>query len=148
MNLGVAYQNFFRKLKDSRIPSSEKGFPKFKRKNSKNSFRTIQVGGNLKIDFEKNETTYRKVDLDNTVDWINTIDFTKNTLVTDYKFEKTDDVDIYLVNRAGKIYIMDYINPDDDKTARIFNISLPVGQYALFIKVNDVLYKTNKVYQF
>ena len=53
MNLGVAYQNFFRKLKDPRIPSSEKGFPKFKRKNSKNSFRTIQVGGNLKIDFEK-----------------------------------------------------------------------------------------------
>ena len=94
------------------------------------------------------ETTYRKVDLDNTVDWINSIDFTKNTLVTDYKFEKTDDVDIYLVNRAGKIYIMDYINPDDDKTAKIFNISLPVGQYALFIKVNDVLYKTNKVYQF
>ena len=53
MNLGVAYQNFFRKLKDPRIPSSEKGFPKFKRKNSKNSFRTIQVGGNLKIDFKK-----------------------------------------------------------------------------------------------
>lgn len=51
MNLGVAYQNFFRKLKDPRIPSSEKGFPKFKRKNAKNSFRTIQVGGNLKIDF-------------------------------------------------------------------------------------------------
>ena len=41
MNLGVAYQNFFRKLKDSRIPSTEKGFPKFKKKNAKNSFRTI-----------------------------------------------------------------------------------------------------------
>ena len=53
MNLGVAYQNFFRKLKDNRIPCSEKGFPKFKRKNAKNSFRTIQVGGNLKIDFDK-----------------------------------------------------------------------------------------------
>ena len=53
MNLSIAYQNFFRKLKNPRIPSSEKGFPKFKKKNSKNSFRTIQVGGNLKIDFEK-----------------------------------------------------------------------------------------------
>ena len=41
MNLGVAYQNFFRKLKDDRIPSTEKGFPKFKKKNAKNSFRTI-----------------------------------------------------------------------------------------------------------
>ena len=52
MNLGVAYQNFFRKLKDPKTPSSEKGFPKFKKKNAKNSFRTIQVGGNLKIDFD------------------------------------------------------------------------------------------------
>ena len=38
MNLGVAYQNFFRKLKDPRIPSSEKGFPKFKKKNAKKLF--------------------------------------------------------------------------------------------------------------
>ena len=52
MNLGVAYQNFFRKLKDPKMPSSEKGFPKFKKKNAKNSFRTIQVGRNLKIDFD------------------------------------------------------------------------------------------------
>ena len=61
MNLGVAYQNFFRKIKDPRIPSSEKGFPKFKRKNAKNSFRTIQVGGNLKIDFEKKKVKAPKL---------------------------------------------------------------------------------------
>ena len=52
MNLSAAYQNFFRKLKDPKIPGSEKGFPKFKKKNSKNSFRTISVNDNLKIDFE------------------------------------------------------------------------------------------------
>lgn len=52
MNLGVAYENFFRKLKNPKIPSSEKGFPKFKKKNSRNSFRTIIVGNNLKVDFE------------------------------------------------------------------------------------------------
>ena len=61
MNLGVAYQNFFRKIKDPRIPSSEKGFPKFKKKNAKNSFRTIQVGGNLKIDFEKKKVKAPKL---------------------------------------------------------------------------------------
>lgn len=61
MNLGVAYQNFFRKLKDPRIPSSEKGFPKFKRKNAKNSFRTVQVGGNLKIDFERKKVKAPKL---------------------------------------------------------------------------------------
>lgn len=61
MNLGVAYQNFFRKLKDPRIPSSEKGFPRFKKKNAKNSFRTIQVGGNLKIDFKKKKVKAPKL---------------------------------------------------------------------------------------
>jgi putative transposase len=52
MNLGVAYENFFRKLKNPKIPSTEKGFPKFKKKNSRNSFRTIMVANNLKVDFE------------------------------------------------------------------------------------------------
>ena len=52
MNLGMAYENFFRRCKDSRIPISEKGFPKFKKKNAKNSFRTIMINGNLKIDFD------------------------------------------------------------------------------------------------
>lgn len=52
MNLGTAYENFFRRCKDSRIPISEKGFPKFKRKNAKNSFKTIMINGNLKIDFD------------------------------------------------------------------------------------------------
>ena len=61
MNLGVAYQNFFRKLKDPRIPNSEKGFPKFKKKNAKNSFRTIQINGNLKIDFEKKKVKAPKL---------------------------------------------------------------------------------------
>lgn len=58
MNLSRAYQNFFHKLKDPKIPSSEKGFPKFKKRNAKNSYRTPQNGGNLKINF-----TERKIKL-------------------------------------------------------------------------------------
>ena len=103
---------------------------------------------NTIVNDDLSESSYRKINLDESVDWINTVNFTKNTLVTDYVFDKTDEVKLYLVNRAGKIYILDYLNKDDNSTARIFNISLPVGQYALFIKVNDTLYKTNKVYQF
>ena len=99
-------------------------------------------------DDELTQTNFRKVDLDNTVDWVNTLDFTVNTLVTDYTFEKTDEVKLYFVNRAGKIYILNYLTKDDDATARIFNVDLPSGDYALFIKVNDALYKTNKVYAF
>ena len=61
MNLSIAYQNFFRKLRDTKVPSSEKGFPKFKKKNSKNSFRTISVNDNLKIDFDHKKIKAPKV---------------------------------------------------------------------------------------
>ena len=61
MNLGMAYENFFRRCKDSRIPSSEKGFPKFKKKNAKNSFRTIMINGNLKIDFARKKIKAPKI---------------------------------------------------------------------------------------
>lgn len=61
MNLGVAYENFWRRCKDSRIPSSEKGFPKFKRKNAKNSYRTVCSHDNLKIDFKRKKVKAPKI---------------------------------------------------------------------------------------
>lgn len=61
MNLSIAYQNFFRKLRDTKVPSCEKGFPKFKKKNSKNSFRTISVNDNLKIDFDHKKIKAPKI---------------------------------------------------------------------------------------
>lgn len=53
MNLGTAYENFYRKVKDPKVPSSEKGFPKFKKKHSRNSFRCVLVNNNIRIDFDK-----------------------------------------------------------------------------------------------
>ena len=61
MNLSRAYQNFFRKLKDPKIPSSEKGFPKFKRKNAKNSYRTPPNSSVLKINFEERKIKLPKL---------------------------------------------------------------------------------------
>ena len=61
MNLGVAYENFWRKCKDPRIPSSEKGFPKFKKRNSKNSYRTVCSHDNLKVDFENKKVKVPKI---------------------------------------------------------------------------------------
>lgn len=60
-DLRMAYQNFFRKCKDSRIPSSEKGFPKFKKRNAKNSFRTVMTSNNLQVDFEKKKVKAPKL---------------------------------------------------------------------------------------
>ena len=61
MNLGVAYENFWRRCKDPRIPSSEKGFPKFKKRNDKNSYRTVCNNNNLKVDFENRKVKAPKI---------------------------------------------------------------------------------------
>ena len=92
MNLGVAYQNFFRKLKDPKMPSSEKGFPKFKKKNAKNSFRTIQVGGNLKIDFDHRKIKAPKLG------WISFHDDRKieNIKIHNMTFSRTPSMKYYV----------------------------------------------------
>ena len=92
MNLGVAYQNFFRKLKDPKMPNSEKGFPKFKKKNAKNSFRTIQVGGNLKIDFDHRKIKAPKVG------WISFHDDRKieNIKIHNMTFSRTPSMKYYV----------------------------------------------------
>ena len=92
MNLGVAYENFFRKIKNPKIPSTEKGFPKFKKKHSKNSFRTIMVANNLKIDFEKKKIKAPKLG------WIS---FRDNRVIENIKihsmtFSKTPSLKYYV----------------------------------------------------
>ena len=92
MNLGVAYENFWRRCKDPRIPSSEKGFPKFKKKNAKNSFRTVMVTGNLKIDFDLKKVKAPKLG------WIN---FRDNRRIEDVKihsmtFSRTPSLKYYV----------------------------------------------------
>ena len=92
MNLGVAYENFFRKIKNPKIPSSEKGFPRFKKKHSKNSFRTIMVANNLKIDFEKKKIKAPKLG------WIT---FRDNRVIENIKihsmtFSKTTSLKYYV----------------------------------------------------
>lgn len=92
MNLGSAYENFYRKIKDSRIPNTEKGFPKFKKKNSKNSFRTIKIGNNLKIDFEHKKIKAPKMD------WISFRDnrVIENIQIHSMTFSKTPSQKYYV----------------------------------------------------
>jgi putative transposase len=91
-DLSVAYQNFFRRCKDTRIPSSEKGFPKFKKKFSKNSYRTVFSNNNLKIDFDKKKVRAPKIG------WIT---FRDNRVVKDIKihsmtFSRTSSLKYYV----------------------------------------------------
>ena len=92
MNLSIAYQNFFRKLKDTKVPSSEKGFPQFKKKNSRNSFRTISVNDNLKIDFEHKKVKAPKLG------WIKFHDdrIIENIKIHNMTFSRTPSMKYYI----------------------------------------------------
>lgn len=106
MNLGVAYENFWRRCKDPRIPSSEKGFPKFKKRNAKNSYRTVCSHDNLKIDFGKKKVKAPKIG------WIS---FRDNRVVENIKihsmtFSRTPSLKYYVsilyedvVQNKGKV---------------------------------------------
>lgn len=57
--MNAAYSNFFRRIKNPKI--KEKGFPNFKRKNSKNSFRIQSVNKNIKVDFKRKKVKLPKI---------------------------------------------------------------------------------------
>ena len=59
IDLNAAYSNFFRRVKNQKI--KEKGFPKFKRKNAKNSFRVQCVNSNIKVDFKRKKVKLPKI---------------------------------------------------------------------------------------
>ncbi len=59
IDLNAAYSNFFRRVKNPKI--KEKGFPKFKRKNARNSFRVQCVNSNIKIDFKRKKVKLPKL---------------------------------------------------------------------------------------
>ena len=59
IDLNAAYSNFFRRVKDPKV--KEKGFPKFKNKHSKNSFRVQFVNNNIKVDFNRKKVKLPKI---------------------------------------------------------------------------------------
>lgn len=63
INLSNAYSNFFKSLKGKR--KGESGFPKFKKKKNKNSYRTVVTNDNIKVNFENKKVKLPKLD------WIN-----------------------------------------------------------------------------
>ena len=60
INLSVAYQNFFKSLKGQR-KGSQIGFPKFKKKKIRSSYRTMMTNNNIAINFEAHKIKLPKV---------------------------------------------------------------------------------------
>lgn len=71
IDLSMAYQNFFRSLKGKR-KGEKVGFPKFHKRGQKDSYRTLNLGTNVSINYET-----RKVKLPK-LGWVNYRDLRKN----------------------------------------------------------------------
>lgn len=96
---------------------------------------------------ELTETSYKKVNFANSSEWIYSLELTNNTLTTNYDIAENDDIDLYFLNKSGKVFILNYKDKDNTQKKRVFGSKLK-GTYAVFIKINDTLYNTNKVYEF
>lgn len=94
------------------------------------------------------ESTYKNENILSANEWIYTTNFTKNTFNTNYEINEDDEINLYLVNKTGKIYILKYKDKDTSAKNKIFNINLPNGEYSLYINLNGIVYKTNNVYKF
>lgn len=106
----------------------------------------LNIFNTLEADTLEEKTT-NDIDLDDTVEWINSCDFTKNTFKTDFDIKDTDEVKLYFVNKGGKINILTYKKKDNSQTNRIFNVELN-GKYVLYIDINGTIYNTKKTIQF
>lgn len=93
-------------------------------------------------------TSINKLDISESFEWINTFEFTKNTLSTDYNIKENDEIKLYFLNNRGKMYILNYKEKDNSKLNRVFNINLKNGKYRVYVSINDQLYDTKKVYSF
>lgn len=107
------------------------------------SFNTIDTVSKSKLE----TTSVRNLDLDSSLEWINSLEFTKHTFQTNYKIGEKDEVKFHFLNNHGKVYTYIYKEKDGDNN-HIFNLDLDKGNYRMFISINDQLYDTKKVYSF
>lgn len=70
-----------------------------------------------------------------------------NRIVLDSKFKKNDNVYIYLVSPQNKTYEYKYKKAGEE-TKNSVRVSIEKGKYAVYVKINDKMYNTNKVIQF
>lgn len=80
--------------------------------------------------------------LEKAMDFENEITYTKYSIDTDYNFDTYDDVDILLVGENNISYQIKYKN-ELENVIKNLNIDLKSGEYALYLIINDIYFKTN-----
>lgn len=95
-----------------------------------NSIKNEPLKEKMLKDFEKLEKK----------EWINSLEFTKNTFKTNYSIQENDEIKLYFVNKTGKTYIMTYKDSKTKQLNRIFNLELNTGKYSMYIELNGEIY--------
>lgn len=93
-------------------------------------------------------SSLKNLDIESAYEWINTFEFTKNTLTTDFNIKATDEVQIHFLNNRGKVFTLNYKDKNNTQLNRIFNVNLSKEKYRVYISINDQLYDVKKVYSF
>lgn len=72
----------------------------------------------------------------------NKITYTKYSIDTTYSFDTYDEVDILLVGENNQSYKVDY-KEENKNINKLLNIDLKEGEYALYLIINNIYFKTN-----
>ena len=84
-------------------------------------------------------------DFTNAMEFINYFEYTKNSFYTDMELKEDNDIELLFKNN-DKVYVFKYKSKDNTNINRVFNLELPANKYEFYIKIDDVIYKTDKIY--
>ena len=102
---------------------------------------------NLKIKNKSIFTFSIRKQLQSAAKFNGTVEAYINRIILTDDFSTEDKVDIYLVSPNYKTYVYNYKNKGQEERNSI-RTSQDKGTYALYVKVNDVMYDTSKIINF
>ena len=102
---------------------------------------------NLEIDNEEVLTLSLGNEFKNAKKYNGNVETYINRIILTDDFLESDEVNVYLVSKKYKTYIYNY-KEKNKKESNSIRVSQENGIYSLYVKVNDVMYDTQKVINF
>ena len=111
-----------------------------------NDFSYELVSNHLETTLEKVKTQDISSVLDGAIENPYDFDITTNSISMNVFFSDSESVDLYLVSEKRDTYLLRYKKVNE---APLSTINLQIkGNYAVYIKVNDQMYNTGKIFKF
>lgn len=88
-----------------------------------------------------------KESLKKSLEFSGTVEAYINRIILNKDFDKGDTVDVFLVSKGNKTYKYNY-KKSGEKARKSIRVSHAQGDYAVYVKINNTVYDTNKVISF